>query len=238
MISVGLDITRLGLMVVLGQPKMTAEYIQATSRVGRDDNKPGLVVTLLNVHKARDRSHYERFETYHASFYRAVEATSVTPFSPRAIDRGLPAVTVSLARLGWEQLTAPLAAATITAQRASLSFVPETMTRRVDNFDQRMETNERQALRQKVRGQVQDLLDEWVKIAESNRRVGVGLQYQQEAGLAPPLLRDPLDQALPTLPPGQRKFKAGRSLRGVEPSVNLWVKQMNGLEVESPAEDE
>jgi Helicase conserved C-terminal domain len=238
MISVGLDITRLGLMVVLGQPKMTAEYIQATSRVGRDDNKPGLVVTLLNVHKARDRSHYERFETYHASFYRAVEATSVTPFSPRAIDRGLPAVTVSLARLGWEQLTAPLAAGAITAQRASLSFVPDTMTRRVDNFDRRMETNERQALRQKVRGQVQDLLDEWVKIAESNRKVGVGLQYQQEAGLAPPLLRDPLDQALPTLPPGQRKFKAGRSLRGVEPSVNLWVKQMNGLEVESPAEDE
>jgi hypothetical protein len=85
---------------------MTAEYIQATSRVGRDDNKPGLVVTLLNIHKPRDRSHYERFETYHASFYRAVEATSVTPFSPRAIDRGLPAVTVSLARLGWEQLTA------------------------------------------------------------------------------------------------------------------------------------
>lgn len=238
MISVGLDITRLGLMVVLGQPKMTSEYIQATSRVGRDDAKPGLVVTLLNIHKPRDRSHYERFETYHASFYRAVEATSVTPFSPRAIDRGLPAVTVSLARLGWEPLTAPLAAASITAQRASLSFVPDTMTQRVDNFDRRMEEAERQTLRQKVRGQVQDLLDEWVRIAESNRAVGVGLQYQQEAGVAPPLLRDPLDQSLPTLPPGQRKFKAGRSLRGVEPNVNLWVKQMNGLEVELPAEDE
>jgi hypothetical protein len=238
MISVGLDITRLGLMVVLGQPKMTAEYIQATSRVGRDDAKPGLVVTLLNIHKPRDRSHYERVETYHASFYRAVEATSVTPFSPRAIDRGLPAVTVSLARLGWEPLTAPLAAASITAQRASLSFVPDTLARRVDNFDRRMEEAERQTLRQKVRGQVQDLLDEWVKIAESNRAVGVGLQYQREAGVAPPLLRDPLDQSLPTLPPGQRKFKAGRSLRGVEPNVNLWVKQMNGLEVELPAEDE
>jgi hypothetical protein len=238
MISVGLDITRLGLMVVLGQPKMTAEYIQATSRVGRDDAKPGLVLTLLNIHKPRDRSHYERFETYHASFYRAVEATSVTPFSPRAIDRGLPAVTVSLARLGWEPLTAPLAAASITGQRASLTFVPDALGQRVDNFDRRMEEADRQALRQKVRGQVQDLLDEWVKIAESNRAVGVGLQYQQEAGVAPPLLRDPLDQSLPTLAPGQRKFKAGRSLRGVEPNVNLWVKQVNGLEVELPAEDE
>jgi ATP-dependent helicase YprA (DUF1998 family) len=105
MISVGLDITRLGLMVVCGQPKATAEYIQATSRVGRDKDRPGLVVTLLNIHRPRDRSHYERFEVFHEAFYRAVEATSVTPFSPRALDRGLAAVTVALARHGWDALT-------------------------------------------------------------------------------------------------------------------------------------
>ena len=100
MISVGLDITRLGLMVVLGQPKTCAEYIQATSRVGRDPDRPGLVVTLLNIHRPRDRSHYERFEVFHQSFYRTVEATSVTPFSPRALDRGLAGTLVALSRLG------------------------------------------------------------------------------------------------------------------------------------------
>src|SRR5438034_9569674 len=105
MISVGLDITRLGLMVVFGQPKATAEYIQATSRVGRDHERPGLVVTVLNPHRPRDRSHYERFPSYHATFYRSVEATGVTPFSPRALDRGLAGTVVALARLGDRPLT-------------------------------------------------------------------------------------------------------------------------------------
>ena len=97
MISVGVDVKRLGLMVVTGQPKTTAEYIQATSRVGR--KQPGLVCTLYNWARPRDLSHYETFEHYHETFYQHVEALSVTPFAPRAIDRGLSALLVSLVRL-------------------------------------------------------------------------------------------------------------------------------------------
>lgn len=96
MISVGVDIDRLGLMVVSGQPQATAEYIQATSRVGRQF--PGLVVVAYNASRSRDRSHYESFPTYHQALYRQVESTSVTPFSPRARDRALHAVLLTLAR--------------------------------------------------------------------------------------------------------------------------------------------
>jgi hypothetical protein len=97
MISVGVDIPRLGLMVVNGQPKSMAEYIQASSRVGRNQ-VPGLIFTVYNAGRARDRAHFESFRTWHQALYREVEATSVTPFAPRARDKALHAAVVALAR--------------------------------------------------------------------------------------------------------------------------------------------
>jgi hypothetical protein len=97
MVSVGVDVSRLGLMVMNGQPKTRSEYIQATSRVGRGDF-PGLVVAVLNSAKPRDRSHYETFYGWHSTLYRDVEATSVTPFASRARDRALHAALVAMIR--------------------------------------------------------------------------------------------------------------------------------------------
>jgi hypothetical protein len=133
MISVGVDIDRLGLMVVMGQPQSTSEYIQATSRVGR--RYPGLVVTMLNAAKSRDRSHYESFRDYHAALYRQVESSSVTPFSAQARSRGLHAVLIALGRLTVPELRTNDGARRIAAVLDRLGPAKEAILERVRRVD-------------------------------------------------------------------------------------------------------
>ncbi len=234
MISVGIDITRLGLMVVFGQPKTSAEYIQATSRVGRDPLLPGLIVTIYNIHKPRDRSHYERFAAYHESFYRSVEATSVTPFSPRALDKGLASTLVGLARQGHQPMTPPLGAMQILNERMQLEFVIQALAERAYGHSD-LPQQEAERIRQRVRERSNDLLDAWAKIAQGYQEVATGLQYNSvETGGAKQLLYDFLDPELRNLPPTnpRMKFRANRSLRDVEPNVNVWVRTLDDQELE------
>ena len=230
MISVGLDILRLGLMVVSGQPKTTSEYIQATSRVGRDSTRPGLVVTLLNIHKPRDRSHYERFSNYHESFYKGVEATSVTPFSPRAMDRGLPAVVVALARLGIPELTPILEAKNVEYYDTEIKEIARAVSERAGEHADRLPKD----FVNHVRRRVQSLIDDWAKLAHDAGEGGVTFGYTNErnSGVSVPLLREMIDPDRDTLTETQLRFRAPRSLRDVEPTSLLGIQTPEGKDLE------
>ena len=98
MFQVGIDIGRLGLMGIVGQPKSNSEYIQSSGRVGR--KHPGLVISYLKGNYPRDQSHYEHFRAFHQEIYAHVDQTSITPFSTRALDRAFPSTMMLLFRLG------------------------------------------------------------------------------------------------------------------------------------------
>ena len=241
MISVGLDIERLGLMVVCGQPKTAAEYIQASSRVGRAPDRPGLVVTLLNAHRPRDRSHLEHFEAFHQSFYRAVEATSVTPFSPRAIDRGLPGLAVALARLSEPALTPPEGAGALAAVKSQVTdFVADTLVRRAEAHRAGAPADEPlDALAQGLRARVASLFDAWTHVIEDDPG-SKGLVYQkyEDDGGGRPLLHMPLDEDLATANRYERRFVASRSMRDVEAATELMVMTRKGAAAVMADEEE
>ncbi len=227
MISVGLDIPRLGLMFVVGQPKTHAEYIQATSRVGRDSDRPGLVVTLLNVHRPRDRSHYETFRSYHETFYRSVEATSVTPFASRALDRGLAGAIVALARHGCAALAPFKGVERLGDERGDVErLLLQAFLDRVEQQPGVLDDGERAELARSVRNRIVDLLDSWQHVIDFYRGAGVGVQYQKHEKhqkTLKPLLREMLDRDFETEHHG--KFRVNRSLRDVEPEVNVYVQE-------------
>lgn len=90
MVEVGVDIDRLGLLTMFGQPKSASQYIQVAGRVGRQDHvAPGVVFVVLSPYNSRDRSHFEQFSSFHRRLYASVEPVSITPFTPAALARGL-----------------------------------------------------------------------------------------------------------------------------------------------------
>lgn len=171
MLSVGVDVKRLAYLLMQGQPKTTAEYIQATSRVGRH-HVPGLVVTYFNATRPRDRSHYEAFIDYHSALYRYVEPASITPWSLPARRRALHAVLVILVRhrLG---LAAENQAGQITSRRVEAEGLADALAARAG-------IAEGDAVRADVRREVGYHLDDWCRQAEAAAAEGKDLYYRSQ----------------------------------------------------------
>ncbi|WP_086793666.1 helicase-related protein [Streptomyces thermovulgaris] len=170
MLSVGVDVKRLALMLMQGQPKTTAEYIQATSRVGRH-SVPGLVVTFFNATRPRDRSHYETFDVYHRSLYRHVEPTSVTPWSVPARRRALHAALVVLVRhkLG---LAAENQAGHVLDRMPEAEQLADRLAARAERAEP--------GVGEAVRKELADLLAEWEEAAREARKDDRELYYRSQ----------------------------------------------------------
>lgn len=206
MLSVGVDIDRLGAMVMSAQPKTTAEYIQATSRVGR--KHPGLVVQVYNWVRPRDISHYERFSYYHDTFYRHVEATSATPFSSRARDRALPAVLTSYMRQSEPALSMEQNADKFTRANPGVAVIIDQIASRA------LRATGREQVMTETSDQLHALADEWERLtsARASRPLvytGRGLKDQSKSVLLRPMERENARGA----------WQAAGSLREVESEI-------------------
>ena len=204
-ISVGVDLERLGLMLVNGQPKLTSEYIQATSRVGRG-NVPGLVVSLFAATKPRDRSHYEDFRAFHESIYRHVEPTSVTPYALPARERTLHAAIVGAIRHGT-RYGANSSAQSIDFKDPEVTAIVEEVTRIMRASDPSESTA--------ITALVRDRMREWEDAASS----GFGLLYERRhAGQAFRSLLSEYGGA-----PGTSLWPTMNSVRNVDSEARLKV---------------
>ncbi|NVN50334.1 DISARM system helicase DrmA [Mycolicibacterium hippocampi] len=220
MLQVGVDVPRLGLMLVVGQPKNTAEYIQASSRVGRDASKPGLVVSLANWSRPRDMAHFEQFRHYHETFYAQVEALSVTPYSDTAMERGLMGVLVSVARVTQARMDAGLSpeagAGAILGSMNKVAELVEQLTSRA------VPAVEDAAAADKLRLKLIQRRDRWYGKAEETQGA---LFYERvpKNATAWPLLISPESTLMK---PADQIFVVANSMREVQPELNLLVSPM------------
>ena len=212
MLSVGIDIPRLALMLMVGQPKTTSEYIQATSRVGRGDTR-GIVVTLFRSARARDRSHFETFRGYHEALYRSVEPTSVTPWSLASRERSLAGALVALIRHSFTPLAKNTKAGVFDLEDDRIRTAVEPLVERFLGYVSQADPLEAEETRQDVRR----LLREWSDRAERARSSGENLYYDSRSKGQEALLKE--------FGQSREGWVVAHSMRSVETNVAVEVKE-------------
>jgi ATP-dependent helicase YprA (DUF1998 family) len=228
MLQVGVDVQRLGLMLVVGQPKNTAEYIQASSRVGRDaSGRPGLVVALGNWARPRDLAHFEQFRHYHDTFYAQVEALSVTPFSPTSLARGIDGLLVSAARVAQatqsDGLSPERQAWRIKDQRSAVEALSERLKARIAAAAQSDDATKRAS----------DLLvnriDRWSERAKRAAEMSKTLVYERtgDGDKYLPLIISPENAKASVGGSIEAPFVIANSMREVQPEINLLVSPLS-----------
>lgn len=203
MLSVGIDIDRLGVMCVYGQPKSNSEYIQATSRVGR--TKPGLVLSIYNSMRSRDKSYYEQFGYYHSTFYKYVEATSVTSYSPRAIEKALHCAMMAIVRHTIPRYNSNESACKFVRNDKDVEQVKLSILKRVEDIEPR--------IRDYAEEWLDYYLDCWKELANTIPNKLVFSDYHDENTA---LFRSADNHNVSDIP------TILNSVRNVEPSANIY----------------
>ena len=210
MLQVGVDVQRLGLMMITGQPKNMAEYIQASSRIGRSAAGPGLVLTIYHWNRPRDLAHYEHFAYEHATFGRRVEGLTTTPFSKRALDRGFAGVLVGAVRHQHDRSLPNLGAHVAPLGSSAVAPLLELLRQRAEV------AADSAPLGREVAEHAQEQLDRWL-----HRRTTLPtgqLGYEAGVSAAAGLLRRPEEEPWDD-------WSAPMSLRDVEPEILLQLRR-------------
>ena len=203
MLSVGIDIDRLGVMCVYGQPKSNAEYIQATSRVGRTN--PGLVISIYNNMRPRDKSYYEQFRYYHSTFYKYVEATSVTSYSPRAVEKALHCAMMAIIRHTIPKYNLNESARSFSRDDSEIERVKQAILARVEMIEPK--------IRDYAEEWLNYYLDCWRDLAEALPNMLVYSDYYNEDIALFKSADNQTNSEIPTIL---------NSVRNVESSVNIY----------------
>lgn len=224
MISVGVDIPRLGVMLVNGQPKATSEYIQATSRVGRVS--PGIILISYNAARPRDISHFEHFRNYHQALYRQVEATSVTPWSSRARDKALHAVLTASVRHYVSGMSERFDAREFDSSLPGLDEITKWIVGRAATAGIEF------ARPDEVESNLDQLMEEWERRAKFYKASNSKFEYWATRR---PIKADPVNPHLmrgaEDLSESEEVWMTPNSMREVEPSAYFtiwgWTEQLN-----------